>query len=159
MVTTNQQPSSRGCFLCGRDNPVSLKVRWVNDPGGERIRARVTVPETHCSYPGVVHGGVVAALLDETGGRAVMAGGDFERLMVAVKLEVEFRQVTPAGTEVELVGWVVRDHGSKAEVAAEIVLPDGTVSARSKGLLVRPPAQVAERWEGEREHWRVDDVR
>ena len=43
------------------------------------------------------------------------------------------------------------------EVAAEIRLPDGSVSARSKGLLVRPPAQVNERWEGEREFWRVYD--
>ena len=151
-----QQPSSRGCFLCGRDNPVSLKVKWFNEPEEGRIRATVTVPDTHCSYPGVVHGGVLAALLDETAGRAVMLNGDFERLMVAVKLEVEFRRVTPTGTPVELVGWVVRDHGSKAEVAAEIRLPDGTVSARSTGLLVRPPAQVTERWEAEREFWKVD---
>jgi uncharacterized protein (TIGR00369 family) len=135
---------------------VSLNVRWFNDPGAGRIRAQVTVPDTHCSYPGVVHGGVVAALLDETAGRAVMVNGDFERLMVAVKLEVEYRRVTPTGTPVELVGWIVKDHGSKAEVAAEIRLPDGTVSARSTGLLVRPPATVVERWEAEREHWKVD---
>ena len=136
---------------------MSLNVRWFNDPEAGRIRAQVTVPDTHCSYPGVVHGGVVAALLDETAGRAVMVNGDFERLMVAVKLEVEYRRVTPTGTPVELVGWVVNDHGSKAEVAAEIVLPDGTVSARSKGLLARPPAQVKERWQAEREHWKIDD--
>lgn len=150
-----QQPSSRGCFLCGRDNPVSLRINWFNVPDEGRVRARVTVPDTHCSYPGVVHGGIVSALLDETGGRAVMVGGDFERLMVAVKLEVEFRRVTPSGVPIELVGWVTRDHGSKAEVAAEIRLPDGTVSARSKGLLVKPPAPVAERFDAEREHWRV----
>lgn len=152
-----KQPSSRGCFLCGRENPVSLKMSWFNEPEEGRVRARVTVPDTHCSYPGVVHGGVVAALLDETGGRAVMVGGDFEHLMVAVKLDVEFRRVTPSGTPIELVGWVVREHGSKAEVAAEIRLPDGTVSARSKGLLVKPPVDVAARFEAERDHWKVYD--
>ena len=152
-----KQPSSRGCFLCGRENPVSLKVTWFNDQDAGRIRARVTVPDTHCSYPGVVHGGVVAALLDETAGRAVMLGGDFERLMVAARLEVEYRRVTPTGTPIELTGWVVRDHGSKAEVAAEIRLPDGTVSARSQGLLVNPPVQVREDWQREREFWRVYD--
>jgi uncharacterized protein (TIGR00369 family) len=154
-MTSLKQPSSRGCFLCGRENPVSLRITWFNEPEQSRVRAAVTVPDTHCSYPGVVHGGIVSALLDETGGRAVMAGGDFERLMVAVKLEVEFRRVTPTGAPLELIGWVVRDHGSKAEVAAEIRLADGTVSARSKGLLVRPPADVAARFEAEREHWRV----
>jgi len=136
---------------------VSLRVTWHNDDAAGLVRARVTVPDTHCSYPGVTHGGVVAALLDETAGRAVMLGGDFERLMVAVKLEVEYRRITPTGVEVELVGWVVRDHRTKAEVAAEIRLPDGTVSARSTGLLVRPPAQVVERWEAERAFWKVDE--
>jgi uncharacterized protein (TIGR00369 family) len=154
-VTAIKQPSSRGCFLCGRENPVSLRIDWFNEPEQGRVRARVTVPATHCSYPGVVHGGVVAALLDETGGRAVMAGGDFERLMVAVRLEVEFRRVTPSDVPIELVGWVVRDHGSKVEVAAEIVLPGGAVAARSKGLLVKPPADVAARFDAEREHWKV----
>ena len=156
-MTATRQPSSRGCFLCGRENPVSLRVTWSFDAGAGRLRATVVVPDTHCSYPGVVHGGVVAALLDETAGRAIMGGGDFERLMVSVKLEVEYRRVTPTGTPLELVGWVVRDHGSKAEVAGEIRLPDGAVSARARGLLVRPPAQVTERWEAEREFWKVDE--
>jgi uncharacterized protein (TIGR00369 family) len=156
-MVINKQPNSRGCFLCGRENPVSLKLSWYNEPEEGRVRARVTVPDSHCSYPGLVHGGVVSALLDETGGRAVMIGGDFERLMVAIRLEVEFRRVTPTGVPLELVGWVVREHGSRAEVAAEIRLPDGTVSARSKALLVRPPADVAARFEAERDHWRVYD--
>ena len=76
---------------------------------------------------------------------------------LARALEVEYRRVTPTGTPIELAGWVVRDHGSKAEVAAEIRLPDGTVSARSQGLLVNPPAQVREDWQREREFWRVYD--
>lgn len=152
-----KQPSSRGCFLCGRENPISLKMSWFNEPEEGRIRARVSVPESHCSYPGVVHGGIVSTLLDETGGRAVMVGGDFERLMVSVKLEVEFRRVTPSNVPLELLGWVVRDHGSKVEVAAEIRLPDGSVSARSRSLLVRPPADVAARFEAEHEHWRVSE--
>jgi len=156
-MTTTKQPSSRGCFLCGRDNPVSLRVTWFNHPEIRQVRATVTVPDTHCSYPGVVHGGVVAALLDETAGRAVMGDGDFERLMVSVKLEVEYRRVTPTNEPLMLVGWVVQDNGSNAEVAAEIKLPNGKVSARAKGLLVRPPAQVREGWEGEREFWKVDE--
>jgi uncharacterized protein (TIGR00369 family) len=157
VAESHKQPSSRGCFLCGRENPISLKVSWFNEPAEGRIRARVSVPESHCSYPGVVHGGIVSTLLDETGGRAVMVGGDFERLMVSVKLEVEFRRVTPSNVTLDLVGWVVRDQGSKVEVAAEIRLPDGAVSARSHALLVRPPADVAARFAAEREHWKVVD--
>lgn len=157
MATSRRQPTSRSCFLCGRDNPLSLKVRWDSDPEAREVRARVTVPELYNSYPGVVHGGIVAALLDETAGRAVMVDGDHDRLMVSIKLEVEYRRITPTATPLDLVGWIVRDGGSRAQVAAEIRLPDGTASARATALLVRPPAEVTARWEAERDHWFVDE--
>ena len=34
---TDRQPSSRTCFLCGRDNPVGLKMVWDNHPEAGEI--------------------------------------------------------------------------------------------------------------------------
>ncbi len=153
-----RQPSSRSCFVCGRDNPISLKVRWVNDTEAGRVRSTVTVPAEYNSYPGVVHGGVVSALLDETAGRALMLGGDFERLMVTVRLQVTFRRPTPTGVPLELAGWVVQDGASRARAAAEVATPDGVVTATCEALLARPPAEVSARFDAEREHWKVDDI-
>ncbi len=60
-----KQPSSRFCFLCGRQNPVGLKITWYSDHSQRQVRATVTVPEHFNGYPGVVHGGIVAAILDD----------------------------------------------------------------------------------------------
>jgi len=57
------------------------------------------------------------------------------------------------------VGRLLRRSGSRAEAEAEIVLPDGTISARATVLLAKPPAEILARWEPEREHWRLDEPR
>jgi len=153
---SNRQPSSRSCFVCGRENPVGLRVRWVQHPEAGEIRGIVTIPEHFNGYPGVTHGGIVGAILDETAGRTILMDGGFEDLMVTAKLEVVYRRPTPTGVPLEVVGRLARRSGARAEAEAELRLPDGTVTARATVLLARPPAEITERWAAEREHWRVD---
>ena len=150
------QPTSRYCFMCGRDNPISLHVKWFNDQEAGKVRASVTVAEEYNGYPGIVHGGVVASLLDETAGRALMLDGDFSRLWVTANLNVTFRRPTPTATPLELLGWVERDSGRRTLAAAELRLPDGTVTASCRALIAKPPEGMLEGWSAEREHWRVE---
>jgi uncharacterized protein (TIGR00369 family) len=151
-----RQPTSRSCFVCGRDNPVGLKLKWDQHPEAGELRATVVIPEHFNGYPGVAHGGIVAAVLDETAGRTILIDGGFDDLMVTAKLEVVYRRPTPTGVPLEAVGKIVKRIGSRAEAVAELRLPDGTVAARGTVLLARPPAEILERWAAEREHWRVD---
>ena len=51
--------------------------------------------------------------------------------------------------------WVHRSE-RRAEAVAEVRTPDGTVTATGRVILARPPAEIAEGWAAEREHWRVD---
>jgi uncharacterized protein (TIGR00369 family) len=151
-----RQPSSRSCFVCGRDNPVGLKVRWDNHKDVGEIRASVTIPAHFNGYPGVAHGGIVAALLDETAGRSILLDGDFDQLMVTAKLEVRYHKPTPTDVPLLLVGRLVRGGDQHAEARAELRLPDGTISARATVLLARPPAEISSRWQAERPYWKVD---
>jgi len=150
----SRQPTSRSCFVCGRENPVGLKVSWDQHPEAGEIRGTVTVPGHFNGYPGVTHGGIVAALLDETAGRSILMDGGFEDLMVTAKLEVVYRRPTPTGVPLLVVGRLRRRTGTRAEAEAELRLPDGTVTARAKVLLARPPPEIVEGWAAEREHWR-----
>ncbi len=153
----DKQRSSRTCFLCGRQNDVSLKMTWYNDREAQQVKATVTVPEHFNGYPGVVHGGVVAAILDETSGRAVMLDGDTDGLMVTLKLEVKYRRPTPTGEPLTAVGWVLRQTESRAKVAGQIRLSDGTVTAECEAVVVRPPQEVIDAWEAEKPYWHVYD--
>jgi len=69
-----KQPNSEMCFVCGRKNPVGLYMRF-HDNGETEVVSEFTVPEHYQGYPGIVHGGVVAAMLDEVVARVSMMAG------------------------------------------------------------------------------------
>ena len=150
-----KQPNSRTCFLCGRQNDISLKMSWYNDREARLVRATVTVPEHFNGYPNIVHGGIVAAILDETAGRAIMLDTGPDNLMVTIKLEVKYRLPTPTNTPLTVVGWVIKGGKTRARVASEIRLPDGTVTAECTAIIARPPEEIVQRWESEKPFWRV----
>jgi len=150
------QPTSRSCFVCGRENPIGLKVRWHSDRERAEIRGQVSVSEHFNGYPQVVHGGIVAALLDETAGRTLLVDGGFSDLMVTLKLEVVFKKPTPTGTPLTVVGKLLRRSERRAEAEARLELSDGTVTATARVLLARPPESMSSRWEEERPYWRVE---
>lgn len=151
----NKQPNSRMCFICGLQNPVGLKLAFYEDAEAGQVQAEFTVPDEYQGYPGVVHGGIVAAVLDEVAGRAIMMGGSDENLMATLRLTIRYRRPTPTETPLTTVGWVERPGTSRARVAGEIRLPDGAVTAECEAILARPPEEFRTRWEPEKAYWKV----
>ncbi len=154
-----KQPSSRTCFMCGRQNDIGLHMTWYNDYQAQQIRAELTVPEHFNGYPGIVHGGIVAAILDETAGRALMLNRAFEETFITTKLEVRYHQPTPTNQPLTVTGWIVKRLGRFARVAADIRLSDGTVCAECAAAVARPPKKFMELsgWDKEKQYWRVDE--
>ena len=148
-----RQPTSLRCFACGKNNPIGLKLEWFNDYENKQIETTFTLSDDYCSYPGTVHGGIIATILDETSGRAILLDNDFNRLMVTLKMEVVYKHNTPTNTPLKVVGRVIRDGGSRAQVEGEIILPDGTVSAKCTSLLFKIPQAVKDKWGPEAEEW------
>ncbi len=151
-----KQPTSRTCFMCGRDNPIGLKMKWYNNPDTNQVEGEVIIPEHFNGYPGFVHGGIISAILDETAGRTVMLDGNWNNLFVTLKLNVTFRQPTPTNTPIKAVGWLIKEGNRSREAAAELRLADGTVTAECRVVIVQPPAAFQQLWEPERKHWKVD---
>jgi len=141
--------------MCGKQNDFGLKIEWYNNPETNQVEAEVTIAEHFNGYPGVAHGGIIAAILDETAGRAVMIDGDFENLFVTLKLEVTYRKITPTGTPLTVIGWIIQGSGKRKKVRAQLKLPDGTVTAECDALVTKPPKQVAESWKPEKKYWKV----
>ena len=151
-----KQPTSRSCFMCGRENNHGLKMVWYNNLELNQVEAVVAIPEHFNGYPGIAHGGIVAAILDETSGRAVMLDGNFENLFVTLRLNVTYRKPTPTNTPLKAVGWLEHKGNRGMKVAAELSLPDGTVTTECKAVVVRPTDEISESWEPERKFWRVE---
>jgi uncharacterized protein (TIGR00369 family) len=137
-----KQPGSKHCFVCGRENPVGLKMDFFTPEPGQ-ARTEVTLPSQYEGYPGVVHGGIIAAILDETGGRAHM--DDPRRFMVTAQLNVRYRKPVPTETPLIVIGRAGKRNGRVAEAHSEILDMDGEVLAEAELVLVDiPESQLAE---------------
>lgn len=148
-----RQPTSLGCFACGRNNPVGLHLEWFNNYDENQVETTFTLDDNYCSYPGTMHGGIIATILDETSGRAILLDNDFNRLMVTLKMEMVYKKNTPTNTPLKAVGRVLKDSGSRAQVEGEIILPDGTVSAKCTSILYKIPQAVKDKWGPEADEW------
>ena len=152
-----RQPTSRTCFLCGRDNDNGLKMVWFNNSELNQVEANVTIPEHFNGYPGITHGGIVAAILDETAGRAVMLDGDFDNLFITLRLNVIYRKPTPTNKPLKIIGWVEHKSRRSMKVAAKILLPDNTVCSECQAVVIRPTGEISDKWEKEKKYWFVEN--
>jgi uncharacterized protein (TIGR00369 family) len=80
------------CLVCGHQNPNGLKVKFKVQPDGSVAAAFDCSPMLQ-SYPNVLHGGVISALLDSAMANALFAIG-----IVAVTATLEVRYLAPATT-------------------------------------------------------------
>ncbi len=151
--TRVKQPNSRLCFVCGLENSYGLHLAFYETGSGE-VSTEITVPERYQGFPGVVHGGIVAAMLDEAAGRAAMTG-EQGRFMVTARLEVSYRQPVPVGAPLLLEGALVRRRGRLATATAHLKLADGTLAADADVLLADLPGPRAGPEQLEALGWRV----
>lgn len=86
--------------------------------------------------PGIVHGGAIAAVLDEAMTAAVFAAG---KPALTVNLMVDYRAIVPINTQVQIMGRIDVIERRKIFTQAKIILPDGTVPAEAKALFITSP--------------------
>lgn len=134
------QPNSQHCFVCGVSNPFGLKLRFYQTSPGE-VKADCTITEEYQGYPGVVHGGVVAAMLDELAGRCMM-GIESPRFMYTARLEIRYRKNVPVGERLHLVGTAGVSKQRTATAKGAIYAVDGTLLAEADVLLVNLPEEA-----------------
>jgi acyl-coenzyme A thioesterase PaaI-like protein len=148
-----RQPNSQHCFVCGMANPFGLKLRFYETAPGE-VTAECTLSDEYQGYPGVVHGGVVAAMLDEVAGRAHM-GGDPPRFMYTARLEVRYRKNVPVGKPLHLVGVAGQSREKTATAKSSMYDQDGNLLAEADALLFDLPPTAFESVDLEALGWKI----
>ena len=58
----HKQPTSAMCFVCGRNNPNGLHLHFFVD-AENRVHAEFTPQVEHQGFPGIMHGGVISAII------------------------------------------------------------------------------------------------
>ncbi|WP_224962383.1 PaaI family thioesterase [Geomonas subterranea] len=104
------------CFVCSEGHPHGLGLRFHHTSDG--VACLTTVPASYCGFDGMVHGGIISALMDEAAAYALFARHG--RLGVTREISVRFLKPVPTETELRVVGQVLKFDPPEAEVVMAI---------------------------------------
>jgi acyl-coenzyme A thioesterase PaaI-like protein len=154
MNTKIKQPNSRNCFGCGLENPIGLKLEiYQTEPGV--VETTYMAPEQFEGYPGTLHGGIVAAILDEVSSRAHMDDSSDPRFMFSGKLEVKYRANVPIGKPLRIIGKAGKTRRKMAEGWAGIFDEEGKLLAEATTLLIDVPEGTLDTTALEKLGWKI----
>lgn len=126
---TMQLPWSEGCYLCGEANPLGLQVKFNKER--DRVYTEYCVDERRVGYDGQAHGGIVAALLDETMGWAVALA--IGRMCITAEMTIRYMKPVPVGTRVIVSAKPGMCSRRLGVADGEVRDADGTLYARGSG--------------------------
>jgi uncharacterized protein (TIGR00369 family) len=113
------------CFGCSEKNPIGLKLRFRHAEEG--CATRCTIADTLCGFDGLVHGGIIALLLDEAAGWTLFA--HLGRLGVTRDMTVRYLKPVPTGIELHLAGRVISQDARNAVIRSTLHDAEGTLLA------------------------------
>jgi acyl-coenzyme A thioesterase PaaI-like protein len=149
-----KQPNSRHCFICGLENPVGLHLHmYETEPGV--IETSYTAPDHFQGYPGVLHGGIVAAILDEVSGRTHMGDPSNPRFMFTGKLEVKYRKNVPIGQPLKIIGKAGKVRSKFVEAWAGIYDASGELLAEGNAIHINVPEEQFDMSKLDQLGWKV----
>lgn len=117
------------CIGCSAANPRALGLRFVRHGSG--VQGQYTAARELNGAPGVVHGGIQAAMLDEAMGHAIRAAMDQDAWPVTVDLRLRYRRPVPTEVPLLLRAEVVEHEGHTLHLRAEILGEDEQVLTRA----------------------------
>ncbi len=123
-ISVNTDMSEELCFGCGRNNPIGLKLSFQWD--GSTVRAEFTPGEQYQGWLGVIHGGIIATILDEA---MAYAAHFTKRNCVTAEMAVKFRRLAPVGEPLAISASIVRNTRKIIRTESQIRLRDGTLVA------------------------------
>jgi acyl-coenzyme A thioesterase PaaI-like protein len=131
-----KQHISRMCFVCGEKNDFGLHARFYETDANELV-AVIHPAEQHQGYPGRMHGGIAATILDETIARSICNGKDEQLWGVTLEFKTRFRKPVPLGQELKVVGRVTSEGTRSFEGTGEIILPNGEIAVSAEGKYMK----------------------
>lgn len=104
------------CFVCSEGHPHGLGLRFHHTADG--VVCFCTVPASFCGFDGMVHGGIISTLMDETAAYALFARHG--KLGVTREMSTRFLKPVPVGAELRVEGKVESFALPNAEVSMAI---------------------------------------
>lgn len=151
---TSKQPNSKMCLVCGLKNAIGLKA-WFYELENNEVMAVCDPLEEHQSYPNRLHGGIAAALLDETIGRAIMMAHDDDIWGVTLEFTIRYKKPIPLDKELRVIGRITQERRRFFKGTGELLLPDGSIAAEAHGKYLKFPLEEIADFDFEEQEWKI----
>jgi uncharacterized protein (TIGR00369 family) len=132
-------PHTPGCIVCGRENVHGLHLSLHVDTQSGIVSADFTPRPEHIGFEGIVHGGVLATVLDEAMVWAATWAG--KRFCVCGELNVRYRQSGRIGVPIQVKAKIEAVRSRLIETSGSIMGTDGTIFCTATGKYVPVPPQ------------------
>lgn len=129
-----------GCFACDPRNKLGLRLKFFADEKNGDVFTKIT-PEKHFEgFPGILHGGIQCALVDEV---AFWTMFDKHR-KIALTTRVDMEFLRPVGTSGELVvrGKIVEEQERRVGVVVNVLNENKKVCTRSRVDYIIPKREM-----------------
>lgn len=128
LLRSTQAEAHPFCFVCSGSNPMGMALRYAAQPDGS-VSARFLGHSALEGYSGLLHGGVIAALLDGAMTNCLFARG---LPALTVELKVRYHSSVAAADEVSVRAWLEDDSHVLYQLRAELMQGDA-VKAHATG--------------------------
>lgn len=119
-----------GCFACDPRNKLGLRLKFFADDEKGDVFAKYT-PEVHQEgFPGILHGGIQCALIDEVAFWTMF--DKFHKIGLTSKLDMEFLRPVDASSELTIRGKVTEEDGRRVSVQVGLFNDKNKICTRSK---------------------------
>jgi acyl-coenzyme A thioesterase PaaI-like protein len=123
-------PSPEGTFLAESNH---VRLAYFRKPDETTLYAKAWFGSKTMGPPGHVHGGAMAATLDEAMGAAAWMNN---YKSVAATITISFLAMLPLESETTVEARIDRVEGRKVHLSAKLFEPSGRVVAEGSGLFV-----------------------
>ena len=120
------------CIACGAESEFGLHMHFTELPDGS-VESRATVPPRFQGWRDVVHGGIVALLLDEA---MAYAAGARRVVGVTAELKMRFRKPVPTDAPLRVRGNVLWERRGVLGIIASVSDDEGNLLASAEGRFV-----------------------
>lgn len=145
-MSVAELPHTRGCLVCGRDNPHGLRLQLHVDESTGLVTCRFTPRPEHIGFEGIVHGGVLATVLDEAMVWAATWSG--KRFCVCGELTTRFQKVVEIGREVRVEAKVLTSRSRLIETVGTILGSDSEILVSAAGKYLPLPTDRSREFMG-----------
>lgn len=125
------------CIICGQVNPIGMRLVFHEVEHG--VAAGIRVSTEWQGYEAIVHGGIVAGMLDDAMWHAIYQ--ETSRFTVTAELCVRYKRPVTVGQLIWLSGRVDRMNARLIRAEAEIRQDDamGSILATAEGRFMPAP--------------------